>query len=284
MSGKTTTKSDLDKKSEKEIADGMAGCSIGDNDNGNGDEAKDKAAEPRRTVKPVQETTSQQVDKEPNKGDVSQNQSNPKTSACSKQSTSQTSGPVDWQFYLDTLAPHLSTDLDDLATYLKIEKGKLDSIRKDYTTEHEVCFHLLWAWRESGGNDVEERLRALHKALSDAGQKKLADKPRKTRSTYKFNGHVYNGTSYVVDGVETLTVANGIVDVHARFGRYFQLNEDDIKGIFIDNKCDSKKQAKEIIKYCIQRKLLCTRQELCDGLNYVEKIQLIEEMNKFWSQ
>ncbi|XP_069110844.1 uncharacterized protein [Argopecten irradians] len=93
--------------STKEIADGMAGCSIGDNDNGNGDEAKDKAAEPRRTVKPVQETTSQQVDKEPNKGDVSQNQSNPKTSACSKQSTSQTTGPVDWQFYLDTLAPHL---------------------------------------------------------------------------------------------------------------------------------------------------------------------------------
>ncbi|XP_069110843.1 uncharacterized protein [Argopecten irradians] len=194
---------------------------------------------------------------------------------------------IDWQFYLDTLAPHISKELDDLATNLEIRSGKLESIRKEHATEHEICFHLLWAWREnchkSGAND-DARLRALHNALREAGLTILAEEPMKTRPMYTFTGKVWNGSTNLKDGIETLKVAKGIGNVHARFGRYFKLKEEEITRVFLNKNSDSSKQAKEIISRCIQGGLLRTRQELCNGLNYVENTRLIEDMNEYWSK
>ncbi|XP_033761947.1 uncharacterized protein LOC117343620 [Pecten maximus] len=200
------------------------------------------------------------------------------------------SGPQsmkDWQFYFDTLAPGLSAKLDDLGTYLGVSTDKLDTIRKEYPTQqHEICFHLLWTWYKnsttSGKNDGE-KLKNLHQALEDVGLHILTHEDIPSRGNYQFTGEVISGTTSFKDDREILKVAKRTLTASARLGRYFGLEEEDIQRVVSDNNSETVKQARGIIKACVDRNLLQTRQDLCNGLNYIQDTKMIDEMKKTWS-
>ncbi|OWF55479.1 hypothetical protein KP79_PYT19529 [Mizuhopecten yessoensis] len=189
----------------------------------------------------------------------------------------------DWQFYFDTLSPNLSANLDDLAAYLDLPSDQLVSIRKGYNTEHERCFHVLWSWlqKSSVRNDTE-RLKHLRDALKAAGRNALAEEDIPTRNMYEYKGNVHDKEKKIQNGREALKIAKGVGDNSARLGRYFNLKEEDIARIVSNTHGDAVKQGQQIVEACINQNLLNTRQYLCDGLNYIGNILLINEMNEYW--
>ncbi|XP_033761945.1 uncharacterized protein LOC117343619 [Pecten maximus] len=192
---------------------------------------------------------------------------------------------IDWQFYFDTLAPELSEKLDELVILLEIKTGIFNNIKKEHQHQHEICFHLLWTWHKnstkSGKND-SEKLKNLHQALKDIGLHILTQEEIPSRGNYQFTGEVISGTTSFKEDTEVLKVAKRTLSVSLRLGRFFGLKEEDIQRVVSNNRSDIAIQARYIIKACTNSDLLRTRQDLCNGLNYIQDTEMIDKMNKDW--
>lgn len=191
---------------------------------------------------------------------------------------------IDWQFYLDTLVLGLSTEISQVATLLLLSAAELKALRKTYNgNEHEINFHVLWAWhkKQPAGKNDDSKLKTLHDALKDAGLTYLTQDAIPTRGTYEYQGVVRSGQDNVT-ALDALKVANKVGGARCRLGRFFELNESEIDRHTQNNSDEVQNQGKSILEACKNSNILTTRQDLCNGLNYVEDIALIEEMNTYW--
>ncbi|XP_069130975.1 uncharacterized protein [Argopecten irradians] len=189
----------------------------------------------------------------------------------------------DWQFYLDWLSEKIPNEIGLVATYLDISSDKQNSIKCDHNKRHEICFHTLWEWFRSRKSS-KDNIGVLHEALRLAGRTDIADsdtcipKPSLFQNEIRITGQEKNVTER-----DLLEISKKIGEQYPSLARYYGIKEGQIQASKGDQKDNVQAQANNILQKCLKQKLLETRKQLCDGLHYTDRIDIIEMLNRGWN-
>lgn len=197
------------------------------------------------------------------------------------------SSQTEWQFYLDYLSTKISSEINEIAIYLHVESGKVVEIKnRCRSNRHEMCFHVLWMWY-SMNSDNEKRHKQITMALKESGRMDLSNElkdgtfPRPENFTY---AGAIQGPSQEVNGSDSMKVAKQLTWNFQSLARYFGLDENSLQTIIADDSEDVKEQSYNTLRMCINQRKLRTRQQLCNGLTYLELNTLIEDLARHWTE
>ncbi|XP_033761267.1 uncharacterized protein LOC117343087 isoform X2 [Pecten maximus] len=187
----------------------------------------------------------------------------------------------DWQFYLDWLSEKIHDEISTVATHLSISSDQQKRIEKDNNTVHEKCFHMLWEWFRSRKNNMD-KVEDLHQALTFAERADILEDPMPQPAMYRFQSNSIPHPNKTLTELDLLKVSNEIGAQYPSLARYFRINESEIHASKY-NKDEIKAQARDVLLKCLKSTLLQTRQQLCDGLHYKNRRDIIDLLVQRWS-
>ncbi|XP_033729082.1 uncharacterized protein LOC117318170 [Pecten maximus] len=187
----------------------------------------------------------------------------------------------DWQFYLDWMSDKIHDEISPVATHLSISLDKQKQIEKDNNIEHEKCFHVLWEWSRSRKNDMD-KVKALYQALIFADRADIAEDLIPKPAMYKSESDNIPHPNKKLIEKDLLIVSKKIGALYPSLARYFGINE----SVIHDSKYKTdalNAQSLEVLLKCFRQTLLQTRQQLCDGLHYKNRRDIIDLLIQEWS-
>ncbi|XP_060086189.1 uncharacterized protein LOC132565559 [Ylistrum balloti] len=190
---------------------------------------------------------------------------------------------TDWQFYLDWISDKLpSQDTTTVAVHLGIEFDKQMQIAADNkNVQHEQCFQVLWEWFRRTSKNGDEKIKALHDALNEAGRGDIAEQGVQRRSKYQLYEVDAPSLGTLITEIDILRVSKEIGAQYPSLARYFGIHEAEIHASRHD-KDGIQEQAKDILKKCLNHMLFSTRRQLCDGLCYKKRKDIIDKLKDEW--
>lgn len=188
----------------------------------------------------------------------------------------------DWQHCLDVVAGYLPKDINGVADYLDISSDKQSEIERDNNTQHEISFHILWEWyRRKVEKSDTAKAQQLVDALERKGRRDVIQMKFPLRTDYIYTGSITSPEMSVTE-VDLTRVSEMVVAQFPSLVRYFRLGEDAIYASKHNN-VDVQKQARDALQKCLNIRLLKTRQNLCSGLCYIDRKDIIGKLDALWA-
>ncbi|XP_069111319.1 uncharacterized protein [Argopecten irradians] len=187
----------------------------------------------------------------------------------------------DWQFHLDWISEKIPNEIDGVATLLGIASDKQTLIKNDHNTKHEQCFHVLWEWYRSRESKVDN-IEVLYEALTSMGRTDITESDKPKPSSFQNQIHNIPLPIERLSEKDLLNVSKEIGAQYPSLARYFGIKEGEIHASKHD-KDGIQAQARDILQKCFKQKLLFTRNQLCDGLNYTNRRDIVDKLISGWS-
>ena len=173
------------------------------------------------------------------------------------------------------VASKISRDSEMIASSLHVDREDIDQIIKDnpYFAQ-EASFQFLYHWI----NKRKENMNTLRKALCEHDRQDVVDAIETfDRSSYTCDG--VTDPEMQISSEDIRLVSRDIGRKYVRLARFLRLPQRKIERIKIEHQ--------DNINKCIVRTLESirdiTRQELCDGLIYLSRKDIIEDLIDSWS-
>lgn len=187
----------------------------------------------------------------------------------------------DWQFHLDWISEKIPNEIDGVATLLGIASDKQTLIKNDHNTKREQCFHVLWEWYRSRESKVDN-IEVLYEALTSMGRTDITESDKPKPSSFQNQIHNIPLPIERLSEKDLLKVSKEIGAQYPSLARYFGIKEGEIHASKHD-KDGIQAQARDILQKCFKQKLLFTRNQLCDGLNYTNRRDIVDKLISGWS-
>lgn len=172
------------------------------------------------------------------------------------------------------VAAKIPRDIQIIASCLHVEQEEVDQIIKNNPKFiQEANFQILYHWR----NKRKENIKTLRAALSENGRQDVVDAIQEfDRTRYRYHGLI--DPEMQISSDDIILVSRDIGRKYKRLARFLRLPERIIERIEIDHQ--------DNINECIVKTLSSirsvTRQDLCDGLLYLSRMDIIEELIDSW--
>ena len=186
------------------------------------------------------------------------------------------------ELLLDYVASQLGQEFQQLATELGIEENQVEKLEIEYScSTHEQIFHILYKWKTS--NAEIDFIQALMEALKSIERNDLREKvPAFKKDNYRYD--LTEVDCNAVLNVKDLTkVTNELAGNSYRLGRFLGIPQRTISQIEKDNARNIKKQTHKMLSWLGKyRNQQVTRQDLCDGLLYIGRSNIVESLKRKW--